>query len=602
MDTRGVGRNIFSGRFIYFLIGAISLLYLVNNFIWLRLNVYPYGPDEFSHLLIAQNFRNAIVSGKADFLFGSFKLSAEAIWPPLFHFLSACLSFISVSQSISPLVINFVFLLILLFSVYSIGSLLYNRRVGIIAVVLVSLYPAVFRYSRFFGLDFAQMSVVCLSLYFLIRTQNFSNKRFSLLFGLSVGAGLLIKWSFILFISGPLFCVIAQAFILKKKDKAVLFLSAKNLFLSGIIGLLLSLIWYVPGHAVIWMRLKMFLRTLIHHPAAAHSINKISVVFWAEKFTGYLRLLINEQVSLLFFLIAVLALPFFLKKRHKMFIFSWYIFPYLMLSLSFYQEGRFMLPAVPAVALISAAGLEGLSSLKPNLFLKHLFFAMLFGLGLAQFFDVSFNYERQGRVFPISTPVGTVYGFCNPTTEQHGWALYGPPFRKGWGIEKIADSLADECRKEYTDNSEVLVGLMGEDEYVRQVFCFPKVLDYYLARQCPGVSFKVVSFLPAPRHTDWGFVKKLDKLKYFIFISGLKNWPEFNDLWLSLDRFKTKVGTLGKLREDLYNEKKPYDFDKITRKLNKFLNNKENRFSLIDEIRLPDGYYAYIYSRLGNIK
>jgi hypothetical protein len=333
------------------------------------------------------------------------------------------------------------------------------------------------------------------------------------------------------------------------------------------------------------------------------SIHKISAVFEPNKFLDYLCLLINEQISLSFFLILFLALPFFLKKnRHRLFLISWYLLPYLMLSLSFQKEGRFMLSALPAIALISAAGLEEIVSSKFNYFLKHLFLALVISLGLVQFFDVSYNYGRKDKTLPFKTPIGIIHGFCYSTTEQHGWALYGPPFRKDWKINEIASSIARECRNEPQADPKILVGLMGEDEYVRQIFDFPKTLDYYLIRQRSGQSFSVMNFLPAPRHTDWSFIKKLDGMKYFVFISGAKDWPEFNDLWFVLNKFKVKVNTLSKLREDLYNIKKPYNFENAAKKLRKFLDTKEDNFLLADIIRLPDGYSAYIYARIGNIK
>ena len=109
-------------KYIYFLIGAIGFFYLVNNFIWLKLNVYPFGPDEFSHLLIAQDFYNGIISGRIGCLFKLFKLSTNGIYPPLFHFTAAVLCFFSGTPSISPLIINLSYLLVLLFSVYAIGK------------------------------------------------------------------------------------------------------------------------------------------------------------------------------------------------------------------------------------------------------------------------------------------------------------------------------------------------------------------------------------------------------------------------------------------------------------------------------------------------
>ena len=598
MNSANSAKNIALDKYIYILLAAIAVFYLINNFIWLKLNVYPYGPDEFSHLLIAQNFYNAIICGKTGYLVELFKLSANSIWPPLFHFTAAAVCFAAGASGISPLIINLFYLLILLFSVYSIGCRLYNKETGILAVLIISLYPMVFRYSRFFGLDFAQTSVLCLSIYFLMRTEYFSNRRFSVFFGISIGAGMLIKWSFALFLAGPLVCAILQALFLRAKRKIRLSAVSINLFLSVLVGALISLSWYLPGYPVLSVRLKMFFRTIAYHHGAQLSAHKISAVFGVDKFLGYLRLLVNEQISFFFFLVFILAALFFFRKRfNKLFLISWYLIPYMVLSLSFQKEGRFMLPALPAIALISAAGLQEMFANKPRNFLKHLFYATIISLGLMQFFDVSYNYDRRDKTFSFKTPAGLIHMLCYPTTEQHGWAIYGPPFKKDWKIDQIAASIVKDQRDKLQADFPILIGLLGEDDYVKQVFDFPKVLDYYLARLYPGPAFTVINFLPSPRQNDWSFIDKTDELNYVVFISGIKSWPEFNDFWLALNKFKSKAATLDKLRKDLYNIEKPYDFNYAAERLRKFLDSKERTFLLIDKIKLPDGYYAYVYKR-----
>lgn len=593
-------KNIIYDKYVYFLIGAITVFYLINNYIWLSLNAYPHGPDEFSHLLIAQNFFNGIVSARAEFLVEYFRLSLNSIWPPLFHFTSAVLCCLTGFSSVSPLIINLIYLVILLFSVYSIGYKLYNKQVGILAIMLLSLYPMVFRYSRFFGLDFPQISVLCLSIYFLICTEFFLSKKFSILFGISLGAGLLIKSAFILFLAGPLVCIILQSVFLKGQKSKYLYARGVNLFLSLAVGAFISLSWYLPSYSATLIRLKTFFRTFAHHPSVGQAIDKTSAVFRIDKFFDYLRILVNEQISFLFFIILILALFFFLKKRsYKLFLVCWYVVPCMILSLSFQKEGRFMLSALPAIALISAAGLQELFSYRFSSRLKHPFFILIIFLGLMQFFDVSYNYDRKDKTFPFRTPVGLMHVFCCSATEQHGWELYGPPFKKDWKIDKIAVSIIQDSRDKFKPGP-VLVGLIGEDAYVKRVFDFPNVLNYYLVRQAPGQAFAVVNFLPTPRQGDRIFVEDLDSLNYVVFISGVKSWPEFNDFWPALNKFKARAKSLNKLYKDLYGIEKPYDFKDAAGKLSRFLAEKDQRFSLFDKIKLPDGYYAYIYARLGD--
>lgn len=589
-------KNVIYDKYIYFLIAAITVFYLINNFIWLKLNVYPHGPDEFSHLLIAQNFFNGIISGQIECLVKLFKLSTNAIYPPFYHFTAAVLCPVLGASYISPLLINLLYLLILLFSVYFIGNKLYDKNVGILAVLLVSLYPMVFRYSRFFGLDFAQMAMVCLSICFLIYTENLSNRKFSILFGISIGLGMLIKWAFLLFLAGPLGCIILQTFLRKKKNiclRAVFI----NLFLSLLIGILISLTWYLPSLIAVGTRLRMFFWTIVHYHPGQLSIQRISVVSGIDKFFDYSCILVNEQISLFFFLVFILAVSFFFKKRlNRLFLISWYMLPYILLSLSSHKEGRFMLSSLPAIALISAAGLRSLYFPRFNHFLKHFLYAAILFFGLMQFFDISYNYERKEKTFPFQTPIGLMYMFYVPATEHHRWA-YGPPVKKDWKINEIAISIAKCNRNKYQADSAILVGVIGEDDYVRRIFSSQQVLNYYLAREDPEPSFTVIDFLSRPGKNDWSFIKKINDLDYVVFVSGLKSWPAFDDLKLTFNKFIAQVASSSRLRNYLYNIKQPYDFRDAPERLRKFLDSKDNNFSLIDKIKLADGYYAYVYVR-----
>jgi len=409
---------------------------------------------------------------------------------------------------------------------------------------------------------------------------------------------LLIKLAFALFLVGPLAYIVLQIFFLRTKRRIRLRVVLVNLTLSLLIGTLISLIWYLPSFASMSIRLKMFFHTFVGSPFVQQSISKAPEAFELDKSFGYLRFLVNEQISFLFLLVFVLALPFFFKKReNKLILVFWYICPFIALSLSSYKEGRFMLSALPAVALISAVGLQELFSYRPNYFLKHLFYAMLISLGLVQFFDVSYNYARKDKTLPFKTPIGILHMLCYPTTEQHGWGLYGPPFKKDWKFEKIAASIVKSSSNKFQTDSQILVGVIGEDDYVRLVFGFPKTLDYYLARENTKAFFRCIELSSPPSKDDWSFIKKIDDFNYIIFISGLKSWPGFDDLKPVFNKFLRRATSLGKLRKYLYNIKQPYDFKDAPERLRKFIDNKDDNFILIEKIKLADGYDAYVYTR-----
>jgi asparagine N-glycosylation enzyme membrane subunit Stt3 len=177
----------------FFILGLVIFFYAVNNFIWLRLNNYPSGPDEFWHLLRGLKFSKALLSNPQEFLYLSVENASH--WPPLFHMSSAIVAFFAGASYLSLVMTNIIYLAILLFSVYFIGLKLFDQNTGLLAAIITSAYPMVFISSRFFNPDFALLAMTCLSICFLIYSDYFRDRKFSVLFGISFGLGMLAKIS-----------------------------------------------------------------------------------------------------------------------------------------------------------------------------------------------------------------------------------------------------------------------------------------------------------------------------------------------------------------------------------------------------------------------
>ena len=164
---------------IYFIIGAIVCFYWIVNFIWLEQNTYPSVPDEPTHLVISLKlqFPSPYLNNVKDFF--RFLMRSSGHWPPFFHISSALFNLFFGTSYISSVMVNIVYLLVLLCSVYFIGLKLFDKNTGILAVAFISLYPMVFRYSRFFGPDFALTAMVCLSASLLFYAEGFKYRKFT---------------------------------------------------------------------------------------------------------------------------------------------------------------------------------------------------------------------------------------------------------------------------------------------------------------------------------------------------------------------------------------------------------------------------------------
>ena len=71
---------------------------------------------------------------------------------------------------------NVLFLIVLIWSIFSIGRELLNGYAGVLAAFLILAYPNVFGMSRWYMCEFAALSLVTLTVLLLIKSKNFSHR------------------------------------------------------------------------------------------------------------------------------------------------------------------------------------------------------------------------------------------------------------------------------------------------------------------------------------------------------------------------------------------------------------------------------------------
>ena len=89
-------------------------------------------------------------------------------------------------------------------STYLIGKNLGNKKIGLMAMLLISFYPMIYGISRKFVPEVALIALVSLAHYFLIKTAHFKHTKYSLLLGGIGFLGMIIHPLFIIFIFGGL--------------------------------------------------------------------------------------------------------------------------------------------------------------------------------------------------------------------------------------------------------------------------------------------------------------------------------------------------------------------------------------------------------------
>ena len=278
-------------------------------------------------------------------------------YPPAYMFLP--LPFYAVSNGPDPdtmALVNIVYLLLLIVAVYRIGKYLYDDTAGIISVVILFLFPAVMGFSRITHLNIAQASLVTINFYFLLRSDSFKQRRYSILSGILAGIGMLFSLKHGIYIFGiVLFSLVAGPGFKKR---------IVNFMLFFVLAVLVSAVYYLPaflcGSGLANPRLTV--------PGF------VSSYFDFSRFLGYVFqyiLMFKKHLLIPNFIMFLAALPAVLllskNRKQPLLLLAWLGFPVLILAFSAIArpigaQPRYLLSLLPPVAILIGSMLWELNS------------------------------------------------------------------------------------------------------------------------------------------------------------------------------------------------------------------------------------------------
>ncbi|MBN2121079.1 MAG: glycosyltransferase family 39 protein [Candidatus Omnitrophica bacterium] len=387
-------------RYISILI-LVALFHIINHYLWLKADglvihyryKYQFTRILYHYFLTHPSLENLKLA-----------LSQNNFTPPFYPFSVAVLNLLF---GLSPRVTmtgNLIYLIILMFCVYYIGKKIGDSKIGLLAAFILSMYPVVFKWLREFRIIIALTALVALSICFLMYSRNFINRRYSLFLGISMGLGSLINWTFPIFLTGPLIYYIILIFINKKSsvnpEEPVLYKTGRffkeradqiiNLSLSLAIAFLITAVWYLP-----YASLKSILNVGFKAQGGGAS------PFY------YILYLAVDQISLFYFFIFLMAIPFFLKLKStdKAVLLLWIVGPLSFLFFVSERDPRYVVAFIPAIAIISSMGLLGL----PNLVVRRVLIGIIIVVSFFGFYLFSYRYSVSfGRIF-LKSPWGDLY-------------------------------------------------------------------------------------------------------------------------------------------------------------------------------------------------
>jgi 4-amino-4-deoxy-L-arabinose transferase-like glycosyltransferase len=253
MPESSKARSTWLARLVpWLLIGGLTLFHAVNNWTWLVQNVTWTGWDKARHLAWSLNYAQMLSHPTITSLFDV--MVSDPIRPALFPASAAIMYGLFGRSADVAVMTNVIYLAIALAATYGIGQRWGGRWLGLVSAALLAFFPMFYSMSRYFYLEFALTAMVALSVYLLLATNGFQRRGMSLLFGLSLGLGLLTKRTFAVFAVGPLLAIILTsgllpAFWQRLRRRPRIYWKKALIALLG--GLVPAAIWYLPNREAV---------------------------------------------------------------------------------------------------------------------------------------------------------------------------------------------------------------------------------------------------------------------------------------------------------------------------------------------------------------
>ena len=176
---------------------AIIIWIFGGNLIWMLLDIRPPSYDQGLHLFRTFNYWEAMSSGSEDWW--QDVLNVEPFYPPFYHLSLIPLSLVFGFNLDTGVIGNSFYMVIMALSVYGIGKILYTRNAGLITAFLVSCYPLIVSMSREYIISVMLTAITTLAYYLFLKSENFENRNYSILFSFIYAVGLMVKWTFFIY-------------------------------------------------------------------------------------------------------------------------------------------------------------------------------------------------------------------------------------------------------------------------------------------------------------------------------------------------------------------------------------------------------------------
>lgn len=379
-------------------IGSHLMNYATDYISGLHLNLG--GMPLYDSLLRGGNFKGAITQFHAQ------------VYPPVYLLggLIATMVF-GKNWMIMNLAQNSFYLIMALVFSYLLASRIAGRLAGIMNALILAMLPAVYGVFTGFIIDSALMGLAVMSVYFLLRSESFTEFRWSVLFGIACGWGMMVKPSFGAVILGiiayPLWQIGAQAY---KKKRGPL----RNFTVSVLVTALLASPYYFSAQTIMrWYK---------------NPLEEVSPIPWHswEILRFFTVGICENQLTPPFFMAFLIGLFYYFGKKYsseiKWITSLWVLVPTLMvLFMPHWKTTYYLLPVLPAYSLIAAVGLASISVK----WYGRIVVLLILAAGILQYFGITY-----GLGLPLAVENENKMQATLMPLRYYGYSEAATPFQK----------------------------------------------------------------------------------------------------------------------------------------------------------------------------
>lgn len=350
--------NLRPARPVYLAALAIFIPMALLQFWWIQTDTRPQSVDAATHLRRALGYADAFRRFSPRELWMLWRAEwGMYTYPPLFQILSGAFIAVGARPALAGVFSNMLFLWIAIVSLIQIGRRAFESLVGVVAAALFTAYMFTSHLMQNALLDLGLSAMVAWTFWRLLKTEGFTSRRHSVVFGAVVGLSMMVKQMTLPFVALPVLYILGRRWRAFGRETAVC------LGLSAGAACLVTLPWYALHIGI--------LRQITHfNQYVAPKAEGDPMPWTLEGASYYLQVMAEDQVGVPLLIMAAIALigwtvatlrrnsdPVTAPAREARGVILCWLFGGLgaVTFLLFNKDYRYNAPVLPALALLTAS-------------------------------------------------------------------------------------------------------------------------------------------------------------------------------------------------------------------------------------------------------